>query len=308
MAYTSHPMASVVRAAVPRDRYRGMRSTTAYGLGSTYSAEVLPESPVMTASQHRGRAPGAGFVLDPSAVMRASSRSRPTFAAMSPSREANRTGRRSIRTRRLKKGVLLHTVTVEGYPYSDQTLEGLFSFVGKAVKGIGHAIGGAAKGVAKAGAFVGKNVARGAIAAGKVGLKVAPYAALAAGGALLGPKLIGGGLKILKSAGNIFHLGRSTSSPQIEQAKLSRPVVKLLPPATATQPIQAQPIVQTIPQFIPVPSGDGGGSGGGGGGGGFMPTPTPAPAPEFMPSGSEMPSWLVPAGIGLAVLLLTQRR
>lgn len=282
MSYVGHPYPTTAVAATQASRVAGVRYQ--YGLGAPYS-------------------------LEPSAVMRASARSA----------EARRLGlhmRRVPRVVHLGRGVTLRSL---GSCYSDETLSGLFSFVGKAIKGVGHVIGKAAKGVAKGAAFVGRNVGKGALAVGKTALKVAPYAAIAAGSYFAAPlagKLIskGGGL-----IGKLFGGGHPKAlppapvqaPPTFDPTGIRRAISLALGPGTpqpapvpayeAPPPPMPQPVMD-----MPLPAGGGGSAGA---------TQTPLATTDQggevyqqAPAEAGMPSWLLPVALGGAVLLLGRRR
>lgn len=247
-----------------------------YGLGGFFDAQIARQIPRITGM-------------------------RPTYL---PPAHVNRGRHRGVsnktRFNRSAAARYFHASGLQGYD-EDTQLEGLFSFIGKAISGIGKGIFGAVKGIGKGVAFVGKNVGKGLYQVGKGAVQVGKFALPIAASAF--GLQFGGGQQPQQSPIYLPYPGGPTGGGQMPMYPPYFP--QQFPPGTAAAPpIFGGPTQPGQPTFI---YGGGGESGGGGGGGGVTPlmtTPQGGQVYEGAPPsdmGSALP--LVLAGVAAALLL-----
>ena len=191
---------------------------------------------------------------------------------------------------------------LQGYD-EDTQLEGLFSFIGKAISGIGKGIFGAVKGIGKGVAFVGKNVGKGLYQVGKGAVQVGKFALPIAASAF---GLQFGGQQQQQSPIYMPYPTGVTGGGQMPGYPPYFP--QQFPPGTPAAPtIFGGPTQPGEPTFIY--GGGGGPSGGGGGGGGpLMTTPQGGQVYEGAPPSTDMGSALPLILAGVAAALLLSRR
>ncbi len=193
---------------------------------------------------------------------------------------------------------------LQGYDDEAQ-LEGLFSFIGKAIKGIGKGIFGAVKGVGKGIGFVGKTVGKGLYGVGKGIYQVGKFAVPLAAGAVLGFNPFGGGQQQQQvgPGGGPIYFPYPTGPTGGGQMPGYPPYFPGPSPTVFGGPTQAQ-----APQPIFFPSDGGGGGGGGGGGTPLFTTPQGAQVYAGAPPSDGMSNALPLVLAGVAAALLLSRR